>query len=87
MILPTKGIAPQHAVMTVAANALRVHADGMTPSELWRALKAWRSLNGLDPVVSYEWFVLALDVLFVAGAVSMEGGRIVKTEGRDVVIG
>lgn len=51
----------------------------MTVSRLWDELRRRRA-NPLERApVSYEWFVLALDLLYMVGAVELERGLIRKT--------
>ncbi|MFI0821596.1 ABC-three component system middle component 6 [Streptomyces sp. NPDC021098] len=42
-----------------------------TVSQAWARLKTWRIENEHFSAVSFEWFVLALDMLFSLGAVEL----------------
>jgi hypothetical protein len=82
MIAPTKGIAPQRALLTVAAQIALCVTEPMTVSQVWSALKAWRTKNANEAVLSFSWFVLAFDVLYSLGALRLENGllhKVVKT--------
>lgn len=73
MILPTKGIPPSKALLAVAGEALR-SLDGIkTVSKLWDDFRARSDPRG---EVTFDWFVLSLDLLFIVGIVELEHGRI-----------
>ena len=81
MITPTKGIAPQRALLTVGAQIAQVLDEPMTVSQAWSGLMRWREKNGHHAAVSFSWFILALDTLFAIGAVSLESGLLVRRAG------
>jgi hypothetical protein len=78
MIVPTKGIAPQRALLTVAAQVSMSLTEPMTVSQTWNALKEWRTDNANDAALPFSWFVLSLDVLYALGAVRFEDGFLTK---------
>lgn len=78
MITPTKGIAPQRALLTIAAQISLILTEPMTVSQAWTALKVWRAKNSNNAALPFSWFVLALDVLYSLGAVELRGGLIQK---------
>lgn len=80
MITPTKGIAPQRALLTVAAQVSIVVTEPMTVSQSWTALKAWRVRNANDAALPFSWFVLALDVLCSLNVLFFENGLIHRVE-------
>lgn len=73
MILPTKGIGPDKALLSVGADILRNLKVPKTVSYLWADLRN-RNLETLQ--ISFDWFVLALDLLFVMGVVEYASGRV-----------
>lgn len=78
MILPTKRLTQDRSLLYVAAEILRLVNEPKTVSRLWKELQSFRSAqSGLAPL-TYDWFVLALDLLFLINAVSIERGRIEK---------
>ncbi len=79
MITPTKGIAPQRALLTVGAQIAQLLDEPMTVSQVWSRLGQWRASNGNHAAVSFSWFVLALDTLYAVGAVRLEAGLIVRS--------
>lgn len=80
MILPTKGILPREALLSIAAEVLRTLDDVKTVSRLW---DDFRKASDPDAEVSFDWFVLALDLLYILGAIDLDRGRIrrLTTEG------
>lgn len=51
-----------------------VLTEPMTVSQTWVALKAWRTRNSNEALLPFSWFVLALDLLYILGAVHYEDG-------------
>ncbi|WP_428098168.1 ABC-three component system middle component 6 [Candidatus Rariloculus sp.] len=78
MILPTKHIRPDRALIGVGAEMLETLERPMTVSMLWDDLRLSRSADTSSPVIDYRWFVLALDLLFMLSAVEFERGVIRK---------
>lgn len=64
MITPTKGIAPERSLLAVGAQILQVLDRPLTVSQALAALRRWRADHDHFAPISFNWFVLALDVLF-----------------------
>jgi len=80
MILPTKGVAADTALISVGAEILR-HLDGpKTVSRLWDDV---RTSPLPHPNVTFDWFTLALDLLYTVGAVEYTAGRIARPYPRE----
>ena len=73
MILPTKGIPPRRALLTLGGDILRQLTDSKTVSRLWDDFREDRPTSA---EVTFDWFVLGLDLLFALGAVEYERGRV-----------
>ena len=71
MILPTKHIPPERSLLGIGAEVLTLLVQPMTVSRLWDELRARRAASS-QAVVDYKWFVLAVDLLFVVGAVELD---------------
>ena len=80
MILPTKHIRPDRALIGVGAEVLGVLEQPMTMSNLWDEIRSRRSADMSNPVIDYRWFVLALDLLYMIGAVDFRRGLINKAD-------
>jgi hypothetical protein len=79
MILPTKGIAPDKALLSIGAFILHELVEPKTVSRLWADL---RQVEEGPPDITFDWFVLALDLLFLMGTLEYQGGRLVRVEPR-----
>lgn len=71
MITPTKGISPDRALLAIGAQIIQQLEQPMTVSQTWKRLCDWRIENGSLAPISFEWFVLALDVLHAIGVVEL----------------
>lgn len=76
MILPSKHLREDRALLTIGADLLQLLGEPKTVSRLWSDTKRLR--EAATPI-SYDWFVLALDLLFAMGLVAFERGRVQKT--------
>ena len=74
MILPTKGLALDRALLSVGADVLRRLDRPKTVSRLWDQVRHRQS--SLLESVPYDWFLLSLDLLYMCGAVDFEDGQI-----------
>jgi hypothetical protein len=76
MILPSKHLREDRALLTIGANVLQLLSEPKTVSRLWSDMKNRR--DAATPL-SYDWFVLALDLLFTMGLITFERGKVEKT--------
>lgn len=60
------------------ADILAGLAKPMTVSGLWDYLRLRRTASNANAVLDYRWFVLALDLLHMIGAIDFERGMIRK---------
>ncbi len=79
MILPTKRLAPERAMLTVGAEILGLLTEPKTVSRLWDELQHVMSERSSTRIVNYDWFVLTLDFLYMLGALEMDHGKIRRT--------
>lgn len=79
MILPTKHIRPDRALLAVGADVLSSLREPMTVSRLWDEIRTARSDRSVLAPINYDWFVLALDLLFIVKAVQFDRGLVQKT--------
>jgi len=75
MILPSKHLSQDRALLTVGASILEKLSQPKTVSALWEELprKSETTRDATLPL-SYDGFVLALDLLFLIGAVEIREG-------------
>ncbi|QBX35125.1 hypothetical protein E4L95_17835 [Paracoccus liaowanqingii] len=72
MILPTKHISQNEALLGVGATVLSNLQEPMTVSGLWERLRSEPNVG------TFERFVLAANLLYMVGAIDIENGLIVK---------
>lgn len=73
MILPTKHIPQNEALIGVGATVLAQLTGPITVSALWERLR------GEANVGTFERFVLASNLLFLIGAIDIKDGLIIRT--------
>ncbi len=78
MILPTKHIRPDRSLLGVGAQVLQILDSPMTMSKLWDEFRTRRSSPGPDAPITYRWFVLAVDLLYIIKALELNRGLLVK---------
>lgn len=78
MILPTKHIRPERALLTIGAEVLGCLREPMTVSRVWDELRRRRGEMSEPSAITYDWFVLALDLLFIVKAVEFDSGVLRK---------
>lgn len=76
MILPSKHLREDRALITIGADLLHLLGEPKTVSRLWSDMK--RRREGATPI-TYDWFVLGLDLLFAMGLVMLDRGKVQKT--------
>lgn len=73
MILPSKHISQDHALIGVGAILLSEIDRPRTVTQIWESVRRAREVG------NFERFVLALDMLYIVGAVQLEDGLIART--------
>jgi len=75
MILPSKHIDPRRALITVGGEILDQIGRGASISSLWSRMQTKRKAQS-EGSLTYDWFVLAIDLLYAMGAVELSDGMI-----------
>jgi len=70
VIVPTKGVDPKQALLTVGGEIVDVLEEPMTVSRLWTEVRDRRSTGG-DAAIGFDWFILALDLVRTLGIVDL----------------
>lgn len=79
MLLPTKGIEPQRALLTIGANLISLLNSPATVSGLWERFSENPDEASGNVKITFDWFALALSMLFAVGAVSWnKSGQLVR---------
>jgi hypothetical protein len=73
MILPTKHITQDEALIGVGATVLKYLNAPLTVSSLWERLRAEPNVG------TFERFVLAANLLYVIGALDIKDGLLIRT--------
>jgi len=76
MILPTKHLSEDRALLAIGAEILRLLDEPKTVSRVWDEINRLRPSSPHS--VTYDWFVLALDLLYALEAIDIERGRLRK---------
>ncbi len=79
MILPTKHLDQRRSLIHIGAEVLTLLAEPAPVTALWDRYK--RSETGSwtgEAAVPFDWFVLALDLLYAIDAVDLRDGRLAK---------
>lgn len=81
MILPSKHLPQDRALLTVGGHILTFLARPKTVSALWEELnKHDGNLTVTTPRrITYDWFLLALDLLFALGTIELDGGLVTRS--------
>jgi len=74
MILPTKRLTNERSLIGIGVEVLVLLDQPKTVSRLWDEFKSRMLIKTSVSPVKYDWFVLALDVLYMLGAVRLEKG-------------
>lgn len=72
MILPTKHIAQNEALIGVGATILTHLIEPRTVSSLWESLRSEPNIG------TFERFVLASNLLYLIGAIDIENGFLIR---------
>lgn len=80
MILPSKHLSPERALLSVGGHILTCLSRPKTVSAVWEELnRPNKSLTaGCPRKISYDWFLLALDLLYALGAISFKSGLLAR---------
>ncbi len=79
MILPSKHLPQDRALLTVGANILTFLTRPKTVSALWEELNKHNpSVAAMPRQITYDWFLLALDLLYTLGTIELESGLVTR---------
>lgn len=78
MILPSKHLPVERALLTVGAGLLIHLHRPMTVSALWEQVTRGSERRVARQAIRYDRFVLALDLLFLIGAVDIRDGLLIR---------
>lgn len=82
MLLPTKGLSVDRALLNIGVEVIDIAKRNisMSESELWDAYQKRIAKWDDTPLVTFDWFLLALTTLFALGIVKRDQfGRLEMT--------
>lgn len=79
LILPTKRLPIDRSLMVVGAEILELIQEPITVSRLWYELVKKREKSE-QTLVTFDWFVLALDFLYALKCIRFEQGVLSKQQ-------
>jgi hypothetical protein len=71
MILPSKHLSQEKALLTIGAELLKQLNRPKTVSAVWE--QAHQTVS-----ISYDWFILALDLLYTIDAIEIHSGLLIR---------
>lgn len=77
MILPSKHLKTDRALIGIGGEVLQLLDQSKTVSRLWEEFRERRNRQGKHEV-GFDRFVLTLDMLFLFEAIDFDRGRIVR---------
>ncbi len=82
MILPSKHLREHRSLLSIGARILERIRKGSTVSSLWDEMRSCVSTESSENErLSFDWFILALDFLYIAGAIELQGIVIRRVRG------
>lgn len=82
MILPTKRLSTSRSLIYVGAELLALLKTPKSVNQLWGTYSAKRNYNQAIGTITFEWFNLALDLLYMLNLVEFKNNQI-KRVARD----
>lgn len=80
MILPTKHLSQDRAMLTVGARLLACLTAPMTVSALWETVsRQGKSDDPANNALHFDTYVLTLDLLFLIGAIELRNGILIRS--------
>ena len=78
MILPTKSIDQDLALLTVGAQIIQQLERPATVSATWDRVASFRASINAPSALPFWWFALALDLLFTMGVIELDDGQLMR---------
>ena len=80
MLLPTKHLDPDRALLCLGAELLQSLAEPQTVSALWETVRMKAEDTEPTRRITFDWYVLALVALYAMGAVEFADGVLKRTQ-------
>ena len=79
MILPTKHLSPDRAIITVASEVFGLINNHSTVSSVWNDFQKKNKVCMRLGEIPYDWFILSLDFLYLIGVIDEDKGKLIRT--------
>jgi hypothetical protein len=76
LVLPTKRLPEDRALLAIGADTLQMLSRPLTVSKLWEEMKRKRTSRNTS--LPFDWFVLGLSFLFAIGVIDLRDGRLFR---------
>lgn len=76
MILPAKHLGNDRALLGIGADILACLEEPTSVSELWESVRTIHRRKASPNAITFDWFVLALTLLYATGAIDAAGGTV-----------
>lgn len=80
MILPGKHLKPDRALLSIGGDILAVMGAEATVSSLWDDVRALRAERESASPLPFDWFLLALSLLFAIRAIDLDGEILTRAQ-------
>lgn len=80
MILPTKHLSPDRAIISIASEIFELIGRRSTVSAVWNEVQENCKAGMRQGDVPYDWFILSLDFLFLVGAIEENNGKLIRVD-------
>ncbi|MFE0577788.1 ABC-three component system middle component 6 [Streptomyces sp. NPDC058874] len=79
MLLPTKGVSSERALMTIGSEILEDLRAPMSVSALWERYNARQATESRVQRITFDWFSLALAALYAMKVVDVSDDGYIRT--------
>jgi hypothetical protein len=76
LVLPTKRLPEDRALLAVGADVLHMLSRPLTVSKLWEEINRKRTSRNTS--LPFDWFILSLSFLFAIGVIDWREGRLFR---------
>lgn len=83
MILPTKHLEGNRALLTIGAGIIHLLYRPKPISRLWDDLKLAKDNEVNSSTLTYSWFILALDLLYLLKAIELRDDGMIQLTNYD----
>jgi len=81
MVLPTKHLRMERSLLGIGADLISLLHDPMSESQLWIAVQELKKSDKTP--LTFEWYILAISMLYSIGVVELRSGRLYLRKGYD----